>query len=149
MKLSEFKNHLGTVAAVNLVQPDSQILPPHFHITEVGLVTKHFIDCGGTVRFEKAANFQVWVAEDKDHRLEPQKLLRIIAMSAKLFENDDLDVEVEFQTSTVGKFGLEFNGSDFVLTAKQTACLAQDLCGIPVAQEEKVEACCAPGGGCC
>ncbi|HRH35284.1 MAG TPA: DUF6428 family protein [Catalimonadaceae bacterium] len=150
MKLSEFKNHLETVTTVNLVQPDGQIVPPHFHITEVGLVTKHFIDCGGTVRLEKAANFQVWVADDEDHRLEPQKLLRIIGLSAKLFENDDIDVEVEYQTDTVGKFGLDFNGLNFVLTAKQTACLAQEECGVPQAIETELEkACCSPGGGCC
>jgi len=28
--------------------PEGTYLPAHFHMTEVGLVTKHFVDCGGT-----------------------------------------------------------------------------------------------------
>jgi hypothetical protein len=39
-------------------------VPEHFHVTEVGVVTKDFIDCGGTVRHEKVANFQLWDAND-------------------------------------------------------------------------------------
>jgi len=31
------------------------MVPEHFHVTEVGVVTKHFIDCGGTVRNERIA----------------------------------------------------------------------------------------------
>ena len=50
MKLSELKNKLSTVSNLTFVQPNGVFVPRHFHITEIGLVTKHFIDCGGTVR---------------------------------------------------------------------------------------------------
>lgn len=43
--------------------------PAHFHITEMGLVTKNFIDCGNTIREEKLITFQVWYAGDLEHRL--------------------------------------------------------------------------------
>ena len=95
------------------------------------VVLPNFIDCGGVERTEVVANFQLWEAKDYDHRLAPQKFLHILDISKKILGNDDLPVEVEYQQSTIGKFGLEFNGKDFVLTAKQTACLAQDACGIP------------------
>ncbi|HLN96071.1 MAG TPA: DUF6428 family protein, partial [Flavobacterium sp.] len=84
MKLSEIKKHLATAEFVNFMLPDGTFVPEHFHITEVGAVTKHFIDCGGTVRKENVVNFQLWNADDYDHRLKPQKMLNIIALSEKV-----------------------------------------------------------------
>ncbi len=156
MKLSTFKQHLNMLSAINFVQPNGRHVPNHFHITEAGLVTKNFVDCGGTVREEKAVTFQVWVAQDTDHRLEPTKLLKIISLSQKLFGNEDLDIEVEYQTDTIGKYGLDFEGENFILTTKQTDCLAKENCGIPQVRQrlqmavlESNDACCTPGGGCC
>lgn len=153
MKISEIKQHLATLDAINFKLPDGSYLPSHFHVTEVGLVTKHFIDCGGVERTETAANFQLWEAGDYDHRLAPQKFLHILNLSRKVLGDDDLDIEVEYQQSTIGKFGLDFDGKDFVLTPKQTACLAQDACGIPnepaLTQIQSPTSCCSPKGGCC
>ena len=157
MKLSTLKNQLQTLDEVNILQPNGIAIPAHFHITELGLVTKHFIDCGGTVRTEKSANLQLWTANDFEHRLTPEKLLKIIDLSKQLLGNEDLDVEVEYQTDTIGKYGLEIVGNNFVLTNKQTACLAEDACGIPPAKQKiqlvslgaEPAACCTPGGGCC
>ena len=157
MKLSELKTHLNNVNQVNFVQPNGTFVPESFHVTEVGMVSKDFIDCGGTVRHEKVANFQLWNANDTDHRLKPQKLLKIIALSEKTLGIEDLDIEVEYQTETIGKYNLEFNGKDFELTAKQTACLAMESCGIPTPKQKLQhnilqiadKTCCAPGGGCC
>lgn len=147
MKISEIKNHLKGLEAVNFKLPDGSYLPPHFHVTEVGLVTKHFIDCGGTERKETVANFQLWEAGDYDHRLAPQKFLHILNLCDKILGSDDLNIEVEYQQNTIGKFGLDFDGKDFILTTKQTACLAQDACGIP--NKEQATSCCSPAGGCC
>ncbi len=150
MKLSDVKQSLGNLPAVNFKLPDGSCVPQHFHVTEVGLVTKHFIDCGGVEREETVVNFQLWEAGDYDHRLAPQKFLRILDVSKKVLgDADDLDIEVEYQQSTIGKFGLKFDGKDFVLTAKQTACLAQDACGIPDKMPKQASACCSPKGGCC
>lgn len=147
MKISEIKSHLNGLQAVNFRLPDGSYIPQHFHVTEVGLVTKHFIDCGGTERKEAVANFQLWEAGDYDHRLAPQKFLHILNLCERILGKDDLDIEVEYQQSTIGKFGLDFDGKDFILTTKQTACLAQDACGIP--NKEQTASCCSPAGGCC
>lgn len=103
-------------------------------MTEVGLITKHFIDCGGKVRKETVANFQLWDANDVDHRLKPKKLLSIIALSEKILGIEDYEIEVEYQAETIGKYDLGFNGQAFVLINKQTACLAEDQCGIPASK---------------
>jgi hypothetical protein len=157
MKLSEIKKHLAIAESVNFLLPSGLLVPEHFHVTEVGLVTKHFIDCGGTERMERVVNFQLWNANDVEHRLKPSKLSNIIALSEKKLGIGDLEIEVEYQSDTIGKYGLEFNGKDFKLIPTQTACLAQDACGIPPAQLNvstaavmgAEQSCCTPGGGCC
>ena len=149
MTISEIKEALAGVSAVSFKLPGGAYLPPHFHVTEVGLVTKHFVDCGGVERREQAANFQLWEAGDYDHRLAPQKFLRILQVAEKILGRDDLSIEVEYQQDTIGKFGLTFDGKDFVLTPKHTACLAQDACGIPshdFALPQLQAVCCAPAG---
>lgn len=47
---------------------------------------------------------------------------------------EDLEIEVEYQSETIGKYELGFNGSNFILLSKQTNCLAQGKCGIPAEQ---------------
>lgn len=156
MKLSEIKHHLSTVESVNFRLAHGDYVPEHFHVTEIGLVTKHFIDCGGTIRLEQIVNFQLWNANDYEHRLKPLKLLKIIALSEQALGIGDLEIEVEYQTDTLGKYGLEYNGTDFELIPKKTACLADDHCGIPVHPStsqfiplETLSSGCTPGAGCC
>ncbi|UMY67037.1 MULTISPECIES: DUF6428 family protein [unclassified Flavobacterium] len=154
MKLSEIKKHLATAEFVNFMLPDGTFVPEHFHITEVGAVTKHFIDCGGTVRKENVVNFQLWNADDYDHRLKPQKLLNIIALSEKVLGIEDGEIEVEYQNTTIGKYDLDYNGQDFLLVNKSTACLAQDQCGVPSEKNKATSyatsnTCCTPESGCC
>ena len=155
MKLSEIKKHLSTAEKVNFELQNGTLVPENFHVTEVGLVTKHFIDCGGTIRNEKVVNFQLWDANDFEHRLKPTKLLNIINLSEEKLGMEDLEIEVEYQAETIGKYDLDFNGKNFVLVSKQTACLASDACGIPQEKlkvnlaEVTTQNSCKPGGGCC
>jgi len=155
MKLSEIKQHLSQLETIAFQLPNGQLVPNHFHVTEVGKINKNFIDCGGTVRTENVINFQLWEANDYDHRLHPEKLVSIIELSEKVLNLEDLEIEVEYQGSTIGKYDLDFDGKNFLLTNKQTDCLAKDQCGIPsekpnlkVSELEKTESC-APGSGCC
>ena len=132
MTIEEIKNHLSNLKTIAFKLPNGNLVPNHFHVTEVGKVTKHFIDCGGTLRNEGVANFQLWEANDYDHRLHPEG-------------------------ETIGKYGLDFNGTNFLLTAKNTTCLAQDSCGVPQEKskvklsdlQSKQSACCTPSSGCC
>lgn len=157
MKLSELKNKLANLTELNFQLPNGTYVPKHFHVTEVGQVNKHFIDCGGTVRREKVINFQLWEVGDFDHRLAPKKLVDIIALSEKILAIEDAEIEVEYQSDTIGKYGLDFNGKDFMLTQKLTACLALDQCGInPEKQKVKLSnlqnnnsSCCGPNSKCC
>jgi hypothetical protein len=157
MKLSDFQKNLGTMESLNFVKSNGSFVPAHFHITEIGLVTKQFIDCGGEVHIEKLANIQIWVAQDFDHRLKPTGLLNIIDISKKVLGDEDLEIEIEYQTETIGKYSLEFESGNFVLVPKYTDCLAKANCGTPQPKQklalseimETKDSCCTPGGGCC
>ena len=156
MKLSEVKNILPKLKNVSFKLEDGTFVPEHFHITEVGMITKHFIDCGGGIRTEKKVGFQLWNANDFDHRLKPQKLLNIINLSEKKLDLEDAEIEVEYQRESIGKYHLGFDGKDFILHSTSTACLAEDSCGIPPEkQQENIpksntpNLSCTPGGGCC
>ncbi len=156
MKLSEVKNHLRQLERISFTLPNGESVPGHFHVTEVGKISKHFIDCGGTVRNEEVVNFQLWNANDYDHRLHPEKLLKIIELSERILSLGDLEIEVEYQGETIQKFGLGFDGVNFLLTGKHTDCLAKDTCGIPtekpklkLSELQQSASCCSPNSGCC
>jgi hypothetical protein len=157
MKLSDFKKQLSVAKTINFKEPNGTFIPAHFHITQVGLTTKHFFDCGVTIHEEKAATFQIWVADDTEHRLKPLTLLQIIAHSAKILGEEDLEIEVEYQMETIGKYALGQDGDSFTLLPKYTDCLAKDICLPPVAKPKfnllelstAGANTCTPGGGCC
>ena len=63
MKLSEIKNQLATLDAVTFLLPNGTMVPQHFHVTEVGQITKDFIDCGGKIRHENVyARWMLFIA---------------------------------------------------------------------------------------
>jgi hypothetical protein len=152
MRIADLKQTLAGLTTIRFRLPDGTLLPSHFHVTEVGRVSKQFIDCGGVERHETVANFQLWEAGDYDHRLAPQKFLHILQLAERMLGSEDLEVEVEYQQATIGKFGLAFDGTDFLLAPRYTACLAADACGIPafgLTLPQLPTAGCTPGGGCC
>lgn len=165
MKLSTFTEELKNLNRIGFQLEDGTEVPGHFHVTEVGKVHRHFIDCGGKEREETVVNFQLWNADDYDHRLHPEKLLAIVELSIEKLHIPDVEIEVEYQAGTIGKYGLELRDGVFILTNKQTACLAEDACGIPEKQTMNAEQgrgekpkikfselqgnSCAPGSGCC
>jgi hypothetical protein len=151
MKISEIKNSLNHLQQVSFILPNGDRIPPHFHITELGIISKDYIDCGGTIRQEKIASFQLWSANDVDHRIEPKKIIDIIELAQNSIGLEDLQVEVEYQSDTIGKYGLSFDGTHFQLLSTQTDCLAKDKCGI-TEEEENIpvaDSCCEPSSGCC
>ena len=153
MKLSQVKEILKNTDTLIFKLPNGSLVPTHFHVTEIGKINKHFIDCGGKIRKEDKISFQLWNANDYNHRLHPEKLLHIIELSERALQLEDLEIEVEYQGDTIGKFGLEFNGSSFLLTTTYTDCLAKDNCGVPKPKVKlsqlQESACCGQESNCC
>lgn len=160
MKLSEVKKVLAEMDEIHFILPNGTFVPKHFHVTEVGVIDKNFIDCGGTVRKESVISFQLWEANDYDHRLAPQKLAEIISLTERTLDLKDREIEVEYQGETIGKYDLSVENNNFVLVNKHTDCLAKDNCGIPADQLNtkkkanlqslgKSVQSCDPQSGCC
>lgn len=135
MKISELKKNLKNISILRFKLPNGHV-PEHFHITEAGISTKEFVDCGGFKRKTESFCFQIWTADDFEHRLTPEKLLLIIDSAEKYLDHDDLSIEVEYQGETIGVWNLEFENNIFSLIPKKTDCLAKDKCGLSVIQNE-------------
>jgi len=125
--------------------PNGKLIPPHFHVTEVGRIDKSFIDCGGTKRKTTTCAIQTWTADDTDHRLLPSKLAGILELAKPILTSLDLPVEVEYGTEAAAMYSVSHAESIlgdliFNLVGKQTDCLAKDKCGVNT---------CSPTTGCC
>ncbi len=156
MQLSHLKNITSSLTELNFQLENGELIPKHFHITEIGIISKKFIDCGGKIREEKVVNLQLWHADDFSHRLKPSKLIEIIELAEKTLLSEDLTIEIEYQNETIGKYDLVFNGYNFVLMSKTTNCLAKDMCGIveekpklSLSEIDNKNSSCSPGSGCC
>lgn len=166
MNIQEFVEHLQAhpEKPLRLRLPDGSQVPAHFHITEVGHVTRRFVDCGGTRRVQETCLLQVWVHEDTEHRLTAGKLAAVFERVGDLLNDFSLPVELEHEQGTIALFGVEGavaspEGLEFELLAKHTDCLARGVClpgtcGVepeldrvpPVSERQSA---CSPGGGCC
>lgn len=150
MKTSELQSILDAHRDHQLVVmlPDGGRVPAHAHITEVGRIDRHFIDCGGTSRRNSFCCLQVWVADDVDHRLTAGKLADIVGRAAAIGVSD-LDVEIEYEDGFISQFPVlqaRVDGSTVVISlgTKHTDCLAKESC-LPA---QPGGDCCA-GSGCC
>ncbi len=158
MDLNTLKQTLAGLNELNFIKENGSMVPKHFHITEVGQITRKFIDCGGTIREEHKINLQLWETSlDQDHRLEPSKFASILAIAEKHLGIQNHEIDVEYQAETIGKYQLDFDGDNFVLLNTNTACLASDQCGIKAPKVRlnlqeigtATAACCGPGSTCC
>jgi hypothetical protein len=156
MKISQFKSALQLAKpsdSPQFLQINGLAVSAHYHITEIGLILKNYVDCGGVVRQERKATMQIWLANDTEHRLSTQKLLDILEKSEQLFGLKDEELEVEFQGQTIETYSLSTQDFGFQFVSKKTTCLAPDHCGISDAQlpleMQKKSTACTPNSGCC
>ena len=127
--------------------PNQKTVPQSFHITEVGLVTKTFIDCGGKVHTVRTCQLQAWIGPDTDHRIAAGKMADILKLSASVVPNDYHPVEIEYEDETISQYPIEeavvgYDSVTLHLTTKHTDCLAKELCLVPSAGG------CGPSGCC-
>lgn len=151
MKLEELKRLLSENSGkqFRLKLPDEKSVPQCFHITEVGLVTKTFIDCGGKTHTSQTCQLQAWIGPDVDHRIEAGKMVRILKISQSIVPDDSVPVEIEYEDTVLSQYpvsGVEVteDAVTLLLALKHTDCLAKELC---LPQSSGGE--CGQGGGCC
>ena len=152
MKLHQFKTLLEANADkyFGLQLPGDKAVPQAFHITEVGFVSKTFIDCGGKVHTVQTCQLQAWIGPDVDHRIEAGKMASILDKAQAIVPNDFLDLEIEYEDEVISQYTVaDAEVSEGAVTLhlahKHTDCLAQELCIVPAGATGG----CTPGGGCC
>lgn len=139
--------------------PNGREIPAAVHITEVAVVTKEHIDCGGDHHRSETCVLQTWLAgNDPDHRVDGAKLLKILGLAAPIIRERALPVEVEHEDGLVSQYPItgyrvETSRILFELGLKHTDCAAKDRCGLtPVTIKGPVDSACRPGlgnTGCC
>lgn len=121
------------------VLPNGEKIPSHYHLTEVGLSTKKFIDCGGVQREKVCYVLQFWTANDLDHRLKGNKLVKILEKAVENFGNEDKMIEIEYGECGISIFGIKevillITNEQHEITVNlfniKTDCLAKDKCGV-------------------
>jgi hypothetical protein len=157
MKLSELSLLLSqqTDKPFKLLLPGGAEVPQSFHVTEVGYVKKHFLDCGERYHQSNVVQLQAWVGEDKDHRLIAGKLMRILSKASQNIlppDAGEFPVEIEYENLELTQFCIEDyeveSGAVVLhLTAKHTDCLAKDRCLTP-APASAAASSCGAGGRC-
>lgn len=142
MQLSEFKRILGAhqEKGIQFLLPTGTKIPVHAHVTDVARIEKRFIDCGGTFRTEITCRMQTWFADDTEHRVGVNTLLKVLDKAAPFLETEEMDVEIEHEAPFISQFpidSVEPNGEVLMVSLgiKHTTCLAQDVCIPPNRQK--------------
>jgi hypothetical protein len=138
MKLSDLKILLRAhpSAYPRFILPDGDTIPQHFHLTEVGHVTRRFIDCGGRLHHRKdTCLLQTYVADDMEHRLTAGTFAKILDLGGQVLPHDQIEVEVEYESCGVTQSPItsaQFTDEyiELHLGEKHTDCLAKQKCGI-------------------
>ena len=157
MQLNEFKALLQSNRdkAFRLQLPDQSAVPISFHITEVALMHKTYIDCGGTMRESRTCQLQAWVGPDDDHRIASGKMADVLGLAAKFLADEDLPLEIEYEAATISQYPVagalvSDEAVTLQLTTKHTACLAPELCIVPSNSLTMATNACGCGpSGCC
>ena len=151
MKLHELRSILESHpgAPVRFTLPDGDQIPAQFHVTEVGYVSKKFIDCGGETGAAETCVLQTWVGDDEDHRLTAGKLAKILALGRRVLPNEDFDVEVEYDGCVISQYPVVAarragEHLEFSLGRKSTHCLARER-----RHAQRKSACCPEPVACC
>jgi hypothetical protein len=133
MKIDEFRSALEAApeALVRFTLPNGDQVPVHFHVTEVGYLSKKFIDCGGVTGATESCVLQTWLGDDDDHRLSAGRLAKILALGGGALPHDNLEVEVEYDCCVVSHYPVRaakrVSGYlEFTLGSKSTQCLARE-----------------------
>ena len=158
MKLHELNSLLSefSTKCFRIQLPDGNAVPLSFHVTEIGLVHKTFLDCGGSLRESRICQLQIWVGEDYEHRIETGKMAAILEKANVLLPDESVPVEIEYENQVISQYTIASHdlSSEAVvlrLAHKHTECLAPELCGLPSINRlpalETKSTCCAPN--CC
>jgi len=160
MKVSKFievlEQHKNKELLFSYAQ--DKLVGANYHLTEVKNVQFDTTDCGGKTNFWEETHFQLWESPTelgKRDYMTTDKILAIVnrVNSIKAIKADtELKMEYGNESFVTAVMPVKHIESDekrvYVnLFAEATRCKANDVCNIPLEQEEK-EACCTTSNCC-
>jgi len=113
--------------------PNNEMIPAHYHMTDVGSVSRNFIDCGGHTRTEHQVQIQLWLGADTQHRLTAQTTAKILQQSQFILnllpDTNNSELLIEYKTDLVSLYPIERieqteDTINLHLTLSKTQCLA-------------------------
>lgn len=109
MKLSAFTQQLAGHAShpVGFVFDDGEMIPQHFHLSEIGYITKNFVDGTGSIRKVELVQLQVWLGDDEPCPLTGAELAQLLDVAKHQLPSGDLDVEVEYEGCVISQYAVE------------------------------------------
>jgi hypothetical protein len=131
------------------ILPDGDYIPAHAHVTEIGHVSKKFIDCGGVMGTTEKVLLQTHVGRDIEHRLRSDRFAKILQLGERLLPHDQLEVEVEYDCCVVAQYPITDvkragEHLDLLLGKRHTQCLAQER-----RKAASADVCCATASASC
>jgi hypothetical protein len=131
------------------VLPDGDYIPAHAHVTEVGHLVRHFIDCGGLIGKDEKVVLQTHVGDDIDHRLRSDRLAKILRLGNQVIPTAELDVDVEYDCCVVAHYPIAEatptgEHLNLILRRGRTQCRAREH-----REGETATGCCAAAAACC
>lgn len=134
--------------SITFTLPNGEKVPASFHITDLGVVQKHLIDCGGQTRTEEQVHLQLWTGKDVDHRVTTDTANFILDQSQSVIDRikdpKSAEVLVEYQLDwhdmpvfslfTINDMQASEDQVSITLGTIQTTCLAAERsnseCGV-------------------
>ena len=178
MKVKEFievlEQHKNKELLFSYAQ--DKLVGANYHLTEVKNVQFDTTDCGGRTNFWEETHFQLWESPSelgKRDYMTSEKILSILKRVdgiKPLKPETELKLEYgndQFSTAVMPVRDIKIQDTRLLVSlfAEATQCKANDLCGLPEADEEKpifaeqnskikhsnsrVMSSCEPNSGCC
>jgi hypothetical protein len=162
MKTKEFLALLNEEDAKSLIFEflPGQRVGANYHLTEVKNTKIDAVDCGGRTDTWNETVVQLWESpseKGKTKYLTTSKALSILdRVNAMRPMDQEATIRFEFGNETFHTAQLFVNETRtnentllITLGVQQTACKAEELCGIMVDDTKEMVGCCSPDSGCC
>ena len=140
--LAEFPNRFP-----RFILPNGHQIPTHAHVTEVGRVTRTFLDCGGVTGKEEKIVLQAHLGDDTEHRLTSDRFAKILQLGQRVLPHTDLEVEIEYDCCVVSQYPIlearpEGKLLNFILGHTRTQCRERERREITSTTRCNSAACC-------
>lgn len=161
MKTNEFLSLLSAHKEKALIfeYAPNLLVGANYHITEVKHLTIDSVDCGAQTDAWRETIIQLWESPEELGKTEYMTVYKALTILNKVAKMKafvlDAETKIEYSNATFHTAQLFIN--DYLikdhqliikLAVEQTACKANELCGVPEKIEEHNLAC-SPNSGCC